>query len=613
MRNTTEPFDLSPFATDYDIIGEADASSDARTFIATRKGDGAKRRDDQTGALITIVTTPEGDEGNALTHLAADVQLLARTPHRRLAPVIEGRWLGDDAFAVVTQRTSDPSLAQRLATSETFTNPRIAAILREVNGLLEWARSQQVVHRSIPASRLFLEPKTDRVRVSFAIAPIRRLHHADAQDDARTIARLAVAMLTGEVDPQTYTSQTLAELRPDLPSRLCEATAVLLDEKRTDTAPDVAAYLALIGMADPVAAGESEAERIRAEVFEEQRVEREKLAAERAIFVQTLADEREKFEQERIVLQKALTSERDELQRAVNTERAELEAKRIELERVVAAQRTELERVAAQDRKMIAELREAIRKAGEHVVEQKRQTALDDMTDLDDALDQHELATPAFVAPTLAPIAPLAFSNDSPLMRRDELVPLRDDAMSSGTASGREAKRSGTSRRKTWILSAAAAAAVVLIGISVSLISSRVSAPGPVAAQPVAHPATKVALAPGTIASPPIVASTPGAQLRPQVADSASVRLAARWLDSLREAHPVELTSPVRIVREPTLEQAAGERAPDERAPATERASKPERAVPAAINDPFFIPGSTPPPRVTPSRDSTRPVSPPPR
>ena len=353
--NVKQTFDLAPLAADYDIIGELDDAAGGRTYIATRKGEERKRRDDQTGVLITVVTTPEGDEANALSHLAADTKLLAGTAHRRLVPVIEGRWLGDDAFAVVTQRSTDPSLAQRLASGETFTNTRIAAILREVNGLLEWAREQKIVHRSIPAARVFLEPKTDRVRVTFAIAPILRLHRADDRDDARTIARLASAMLTGDVDPRAHEGQTLAELRPDLPERLGEATAALLDEKRTDVAPDVAAYLALIGMADPVAAGEAERERIRAEILEEQRAEREKLADERASFERTMAEERASFERtmteerakleaERSALQERATAERDALQRAVADERAQLVAKRAELERVVAGQRAELER-----------------------------------------------------------------------------------------------------------------------------------------------------------------------------------------------------------------------------------------------------------------------------
>ena len=324
----TQPIDLSSLASDYEIVGEVDAAADSRAYLGKRTSEG-KRRDDRTGVLITIVSTPEGDEANALSHLAADTKLLAEASHRRLIPVIEGRWLGEDAFAVVTQRTTDPSLAERLISGETFSNPRIAAILREVNGLLEWARGQHVVHRGIPASSVFLEPKTDRVRATFAIAPIRRLHHSDAHDDARTVARLATAMLTGEVDPRAYESESLAELRPDLPEQLVSATRTLVEAKSGDPEPDVAAFLALIGMADPVAAGEAERERIRAEIIDEQHTEREKLAAERAAFEQTMESERATFEKEmaaqRAAYERAQNEEREKLERDLSREREKLE------------------------------------------------------------------------------------------------------------------------------------------------------------------------------------------------------------------------------------------------------------------------------------------------
>ena len=592
--------DLTSLAADYDIIGELDASADSRTYIATRRGDGTKRRDDTTGVLVTVVTTPEGDEANALSHLAADTKLLARTPHRRLMPVLDGRWLGDDAFAVVTQRVTDPSLAQLLASGETFTNPRIAAILREVNGLLEWARDQQIVHRNIPLSTLFLEPKTDRVRVTFAIAPIQRLHRADAHDDARTIATLAMAMLTGEANPQAYEGRTLAELRADLPERLGEATTALLDDKNTGATPDVAAYLALIGMADPVAAGEAERERIRTDILEEQRAEREKLAAERASFEQTMADERASFERtmaaerakleaERLELQKAATRERDELQRAATAERALIATKHAELERIGAERLAALEQAAERDRALVTKLREALRRAGEHEIEKKRQTALDDITEAEDALDAPELEAPRFVVPMLAPLEPLVFNDDSPLMRDDDILFATppDEAAPIETSDEPSPESAKSPSRRKWILVGAAAGILALIGISASVVGSRQPAPA-------SKPAARTAVAAAQLDSAPI-AVAPVAVVPPPptlAMDSATRRAASRWLDSLKEANPVVLPRPVRIVREPSP-------TPD---------STRERVRRPTINeDPFFIPGSSPP------RDTSAPRPPAPR
>ena len=590
-----QPLDMSPLAAEYDIVGQLDGGSDTSTYIATRKGDSAKRRDDPTGVLITVVTTPEGDEANALPHLAADIKLLAHTPHRRLTPVIEGIWLGDDAFAVITQRSTDPSLSQRLASGETFTNPRIAAILREVNGLLEWAREQKVVHRSIPASRLYLEPKTDRVRVTFAIAPILRLHRTNAQDDARTIARLAMAMLTGDEDPQAYAGKSLVELRSDLPERLGEATAALLDEKNTGVSPDVAAYLALIGMADPVAAGEAERERVRTDILEEQRAEREKLAAERAsfelamateraTFESTKAEERERLENERVELQKKATLEREALQRAVEQERAQLVAKRAELERTVTEQRAEMERAAAQDREQIARLREDIRRAGEREIELKRQTALDDMANVDESVDADNVSTPRFVAPMLAPLEPLTFNDDSPLMADDAIVfapSSQDDDTSAGELNAEQGASEDQPSRRKWILVGSLAAVLVVVGLAASVVGSRVPS-----AQAV-RPAAPIASAPGApVTTAPATAAPPA----PIAMDSVAMQTATRWLDSLKEANPVEFTR-----------RQLGIVSTEPRAP-VERATPAERRTPSINENPFFIPGSTP------SRpDTTRP------
>ena len=56
-----QTLDLSPLSPDYEIVGELDDAAESRTYIATRRGDASKRRDDQTAVLITIVGTPEGD------------------------------------------------------------------------------------------------------------------------------------------------------------------------------------------------------------------------------------------------------------------------------------------------------------------------------------------------------------------------------------------------------------------------------------------------------------------------------------------------------------------------------------------------------------------------
>ena len=533
MRDPKQSLDLSPLHDDFDIVGELGSGEETRTFTATRKGAASNRKDDQTGVLIEVVTAPAADEANALSHLAADTQLLMRLRHRRLIPVLEGRWLGQEAFAVITQRINDPSLAQILEQGEVFSNPRTAAILREVNGLLEWAREQKVVHRTITADRIYLEPKTDRVRVSFAVAAIARLQTSDRADvDARTIARLAVEMLTGSADPRTE-DESLGEQRPDLPAQLIEATAALLGGA---TETDVAAYIALVGMAEPLAAGETEAERIRDEILAEQQSEREKLVAERAEFERMMEKERQ-----------ALSAERETLALKISEERAALVATRAELERAAAARRAELEGAAEQDRQRLAELRAAIERAGELEIEKKRQTALDDISDAESAGDEDELATPALVLPVSAPLQPLTFESltldddGSPETTSDESD--ESDDVDESDEVDESGERAPTTRRRKWIVPGAIGATLIAV-VAVLVMATR-STPPPTVAKPAAS-----AVAP---TAPTTVLPTPAVPLPATPSVDSSVIAPARSPDSMRAVAPVVKRKPKVVVLDSTV------------------------------------------------------------
>ena len=526
MGDSRQPLDLSVLEAEYNIVGEVGGVRNARAFTAERKDRSSKRRDDETGVLIEVVEPLEGDEGNAVSHLAADVKALTGQAHRRLVPIIEGRWLGTYAFSVVRQRLSDSTLEQRLATGEKFSNPRAAAILREINGLLEWARERAIVHRAVTPDRIYLEPRTDRVRVAFAVTPIPRVQQVDPVDaDARTIGRLAMAMMVGQADPAAYEGQTLAQLRPDLPKELLAATDVVLDPKARGF--DVPSYIALVGMADPLFAGESEADRIRAEVLEEQRVERAKLADERAAFDQhmeqehaTLADERSAFERtmeeeradfDRLMEQERakLASERAALQQAAEVERASVVAKREELERAVAKRLAEIDAAAAADRARIEQLRAEIQHAGEQEVEKKRLAALEDIEDDDTPLDGEEYATPSFMLPVIEPIEPVVFSEESEIERVPEsevvLASIPEPEQGMGLTSASGAPASTPTARRRWIIPAGIAGAIAVAGVAAALVAGRTS-PTPVPAQVVARPAAvvpaPVPLAPSAVPLP---------------------------------------------------------------------------------------------------------------
>jgi len=650
--------DLSAFANEYEIVGERDSPDESRVFIANRVTDDARRRDDRTGATITVYRTPSGDEANALTQFAADAGALAGLTHRRLVPVLASKWVGDDQLAVVTQRVADPTLAERLAKGEEFHSTRIAAILREVNGLLEWAREKNIVHRRVTPAQVYLEPNTDRVRVSFALAPISRLRQPGPHEDARTIARLAVAMLGGDPDIQACDQDSLLNLRPNLPQSFCKATAQLLDERDVATSEDVAAYVGMIGMADPLVEGETERDRIRAEILEEQRQEREKLAAERTEFDKTVADERAAFdakmaeeraafekemaaerasfeklreedrarvERERAELEKNVTKERAELQKALADEREALAARRAELEKTVADQLAELQRVAAKDRADIERLRAALRAAGDAEVEKKRLAALEDISGEEESvLDSEDLATPMFGMPVLPPIEPITFSEDTPLLSEEKIAftPLeepfpeevpREERLREYGREPEPATPGFWSVRRNQLIAAGVAGLLVVGGGSAMVVANR-NAPATVAAKPAAKPVARPVAGAPAAAAPAAVPAAPVATPAFTV-DSASARA---WLDSLRHANPTDVSwaidqAAVRIARAERAKAkaareaaaAAGETSAAERQAAADRQAAASGVV--VNRDSISQPA---PLRATPSRDTSAPATP---
>lgn len=515
MGDSRQPLDLSVLEAEYNIVGEVGGVRNARAFTAERRDASSKRRDDQTGVLIEVVEPLDGDEGNAVSHLAADIKTLAGQSHRRLVPIIDGRWLGTHAYAVIRERLGDSTLEQRLATGEKFSNPRAAAILREINGLLEWARERAIIHRAVTPERVYLEPRTDRVRVAFAVEPIPRLQQVQPVDaDARTIGRLAMAMMVGQADPATYEGQALAELRPDLPKELLAGTELLLDPRSRDV--DVPSFIALVGMADPLFAGESEADRIRAEVLEEQRVERAKLADERAAFDEhmeqeraafelrmeqaqaTLAGERVAFDRTMELEREKLAGERAALQKAAEAERATVVAKREELELAVAKRLAEIDTAAAADRARIEQLRAEIQHAGQLEVEKKRLAALEDLENDDTPLDGEEYATPAFLMPLIEPIEPVQFEDETEVARvpESEVVFASAAAIQPDMPVGSQQPASTPTANRRWVIPAGIAAMIAVAGVATALIAGRTSSPPPVAAPrtgvvaPVAPPPT---------------------------------------------------------------------------------------------------------------------------
>lgn len=298
----------------YDIIGELAVDRDTRRYLARRTEDGAD-------VLITVVGTVEGDEGNALSHLASDVKLLSAQPHHGVLRVLDGIWVGDE-FAVVSQRPPAPTLEELLIRrDEEFPFVRIATVLRDINAALVWARDHGVVHRAIRLENVFVEPGSDRTTVSFSVRPLALTNMPSEAEDSRTIAGLATAMFTRGRRAEKDVS--LAAQRPGLPTSVVEQTERLLGKETEGDAPlpDVTSYIASIAMAEALKAAEDHLERNRHLIEEQQREHQAQLERERAEHAEALAKERQ-----------AHAREREAHQRAVEAHARDQEVLRIERE-----------------------------------------------------------------------------------------------------------------------------------------------------------------------------------------------------------------------------------------------------------------------------------------
>jgi hypothetical protein len=348
---STPPVELDRLGEAYDVIGElADRRSEEdrgaahlTTYIGTRKAD-------NTPVLITVVTQPPGDEGNALSHVAADTNLLATLSHRALLPVFEGVWVGDAAFAVISQRPTSPSLEKTIA-REQLPYARIAAILREVNAVIEWARDKGIVHRAVTANNVFVESNSDRTLVMFNAAALPANGTPGRASDAATIARLAKAMM-GE--------------RDDIPQRLiAETDGILGVAKERGVTPDVQTYIALVAMADAVKRGEEHAAET-AMALEKQRHEcKTAIDTERAEHERVMAEQRKEMERQREEMEKQFAAQRKEMERqhedhekALAERVKEMERQQAEHEKLLAKQRHELEKQHEQRLREVEKQRE---------------------------------------------------------------------------------------------------------------------------------------------------------------------------------------------------------------------------------------------------------------
>lgn len=367
---TKDPIDLAQLADTYDVLGELAGRDDAQLMLATRKSDNRP-------VLIVVQREPAGDEGNALSHMASDAGLLADASHPSVVRVLDSRWLGNEALALVVDRPNAPSLEERLSRrEEEFSFPRIATVLRDVNAALEWARDRRVVNRAIRLDSVFLEEGSDAVKVLFTASPLPLNGIPDADSDARAVATLARAMMTRSVADPERDQLPLAELRPGLPSRVVQQTEALMGRADSIEPVDIRAYISAIAMAEELKSGEDECVRVTREMGDEQRAMREQLAAERKAHEEDLAEQAKRFEKEREDILREMAREREETAKAAARERADGEkALRLERERIEKQLREERQALEQERQRLEKETLQARERFEREMQKQRAQLA----------------------------------------------------------------------------------------------------------------------------------------------------------------------------------------------------------------------------------------------
>ncbi|HVX39996.1 MAG TPA: hypothetical protein VHB25_10520 [Gemmatimonadaceae bacterium] len=322
MADQTAAPDLRPLENTYRITGEVRGTDDARAFIARRTANGEE-------VLITVVRAPRGEGSNALNHYAADTKLLSGLSHPNMPRVFEGRWLGNDAFALVTERPRGETLGELLSRDERMSFPRIASVLQDVKGVLDWARDNGVVHRGVTVDSLVFERDSAQVLVSLLPTAIGIDAVPGACDDARTIGRLARTMITGEPLERDDLARPIAELRPDLSARVAEETDRMVACANAAEAPDVSAFIGVVAMADALKEGEDTVDHLKAEFAAEKQADRERFDAEMNACRQDAAEQAAAFAAEREEARRRIQENETQLA----AERAQYDQERIEFDR----------------------------------------------------------------------------------------------------------------------------------------------------------------------------------------------------------------------------------------------------------------------------------------
>ena len=251
MPNDDTLADLTKLDGDYQILTELHGEGDARTYLARHLH---LNRD----VTISVFRAASGVTADTLAQFASDNRALTEARHEHIVPDIDGVWLNDGTFAVVRARVRGATLDQTLSASGPMSIARVAETLRDVVAAITWARETGIQQRDLSPWDIVFQQGSGRVLLSFEPANDDSRAARTECDDARTVRRLAIEMLAGEID-RRVSADEIAVPR-SLPADVADALAAL---RHCTPRNAVNAVAALLTALDSTAASSSSDEKTR--------------------------------------------------------------------------------------------------------------------------------------------------------------------------------------------------------------------------------------------------------------------------------------------------------------------------------------------------------------
>jgi uncharacterized protein YecT (DUF1311 family) len=191
MPNEFSP-DLTKLDGDYQVLTELHGEGDSRVFLARH----LRLNRDVTISVFRVTSVVSAE---TLAQFASDAQQLTEARHPHIVPVIDGIWLDDRTFAAVRARVRGATLDQSLGATGPMSIGRVAAAVADIVEALSWARTTGIAQREIAPWDVVFQQGSGRLLIAFEPAKNAALTRSEC-DDARTVRRLAVEMLAGEID-----------------------------------------------------------------------------------------------------------------------------------------------------------------------------------------------------------------------------------------------------------------------------------------------------------------------------------------------------------------------------------------------------------------------------